>query len=171
MAKLTPKKVTASSIMGRTTIQGTRDPAWIKGRAMAKDKSASRRQRVASRRMSSISMRRRRLIMESIKKMKAPHSIRFADLRLKRWMSTGTAMAPSPSNIHGAKNSILSASSVQGSPRVPGQRVFSWRAEDSPPVFRRTLQIFPRGSGARDPGSWPGWSSGPPPVDEPLQGP
>ena len=170
MAKLTPKKVTASSIMGRTTIQGTRDPAWIKGRAMAKDKSASKRQRVASRRISSISMRLRRLIMESIRKMKAPHSMRLADFRLKRWMSTGTAMAPSPSNIHGAKNSILTASSSQGSPRVPGQRVSSWRAEDNPPEFHRILRRCPRGSGARGPGSWPGWSSGPPPVDEPLQG-
>ena len=106
IATLTPTAMMASR-PAASTARPERE-AWParKGRAKTSAAPARIRQRVTSRRISSISTRRRRWLRLSSRKRMAPQSEERDLRRLKRCRMMGTATPTSPSSSHGCRNSM-----------------------------------------------------------------
>ena len=79
-----------------TRSQGIVEPGGMKGRARARARSPTRRQRAAMRSASSSWMRRLRMARDSRRKFIAPQSTTRLDRRFSKWMMIGMEIPSAP---------------------------------------------------------------------------
>ena len=142
IAMPTPAHIAADRIAGRTMTQGMVVRLGMNGRAIARATNAIARHRKANRMISSMRMRRLRLVRESRRNRMAPQSTMVARWRFSRWMRMGMATAASPASMMGVQKIIsFDAFAEPGTCLRLRQRTVWWRAARSQcPSDRSRLQ-------------------------------